>query len=74
LDVRPESLTPETLPARSRGRDLTRTATAAAIPIVPLVHVPDDPGPDAPPQREPEIETSSEPSGEGWRKLRGLFK
>jgi HemY protein len=59
-------------PAPGIGRNLARTSPAVA-PIVPLVHVPDDPGPDGQPQLEPETETSPLP-GEGWRKLRGLFK
>jgi HemY protein len=58
--------------ASSAGRGLARTAATAA-PIVPLIHVPDDPGPDPQPHFEPEAETSSS-SGDSWRKLRGLFK
>jgi HemY protein len=63
-------------PAPAVGRGLARTATAAApmAPIVPLIHVPDDPGPEPQPQLEPETETSSDSSNDGWRKLRGLFK
>lgn len=64
-------VTPAVPPAPGIGRSLARTAPAAA-PIVPLVHVPDDPGPE--PQLEPETEASAPPPGEGWRKLRGLFK
>lgn len=66
----------EILPAVSVGpsaRDLVRTATVAA-PIVPLVHLPDDPGPDAPPHPEPETETSSGSANDPWRRWRGLFK
>jgi hypothetical protein len=46
-------------------------ATPVAPPIIPLVHAPDDPGPngDAPP--DPETEA---PSSEGWRRIRALFK
>jgi HemY protein len=58
------------LPATTPGRTLART-TSVAAPIVPLVHVPDDPGPDARPLVEPETETSPEPNTDGWR---GLFK
>jgi len=61
------------LPATTPGRTLARTASVAA-PIVPLVHIPDDPGPDARPLVEPETETAPEPNNDGWRKLRGLFK
>ena len=72
-----EIIASETLPATTGGRGMMRTAAATAVPlapIVPLVHVPDDPGPDAPQHLEPETETSPEPSSEGWRRLRGLFK
>ena len=53
------------------------TPPAAAVPmrpriadaVIPLIHIPDDPGPDA----ELEDDLSSERQGEGWRRLRGLF-
>jgi HemY protein len=73
----PESLPAAPPPPASPGRGIARTAAATAVPIapvIPLVHVPDDPGPDAPPHLEPETETSPEPQSEAWRKLRGLFK
>ena len=37
--------------------------------VIPLIHVPDDPGPDA----ELVDEEEPERQGEGWRRLRGLF-
>jgi HemY protein len=37
--------------------------------VIPLIHVPDDPGPDV----EDEDESAPEHQGEGWRRLRGLF-
>jgi HemY protein len=55
------------------GRGLARTSAAAA-PIVPLIPVPDDPGPEPQPQLEPEADKSSPPASDGWSKLRGLFK
>ncbi len=39
----------------------------APEPIIPLVHAPDDPGPDA----VPEIEPHAEPESGGWRKIFG---
>ena len=60
-------------PVTPIGRGLARTVPAAA-PIVPLIHVPDDPGPEPQPQLEPETDASSPPSSDSWRKLRGLFK
>jgi HemY protein len=65
----------ETLPATTGDRAVARTAAAVPLaPIIPLVHVPDDPGPDAPPPLEPETEPAREPSSDNWSKLRGLFK
>jgi HemY protein len=37
--------------------------------VIPLMHIPDDPGPET----EPEDEIVREQPSEGWRKLRGLF-
>jgi len=40
--------------------------------LIPLLHAPDDPGPDAEPQSEPETEPP--PPFTGWGRLRQLFK
>jgi HemY protein len=70
-----ESVRVDALPAASATRDPTRTAAVVPIaPVIPLVHVPDDPGPEPEPQLQPESERPSDASSEGWRKLRGLFK
>jgi len=65
------------LPATTTpAQRLTRTSGSAVplAPIVPLVHVPDDPGPDAQPLSEPETQTEAEPPSYNWRKLRDMFK
>ena len=72
LEPKPVEAAPAVSPPAPVGRGLARTATAAA-PIVPLIHVPDDPGPEPQPQLEPETEIA-EPPSDSWRKLRGLFK
>lgn len=41
--------------------------------IIPLVHAPDDPGPDSPRDAEPVPEPSS-PSAKGWDAIRQLFR
>jgi HemY protein len=70
----PESKTYEvTPPAAGVGRGLARTGPVPIAPVVPLVHVPDDPGTDPEPLLEPETEPAPQ-SGDGWRRLRGLFK
>jgi hypothetical protein len=42
--------------------------------VIPLIQVPDDPGPDPEPRLEPEPEGTADKPAEGWGKLRGLFK
>src|SRR5262245_40976598 len=46
-----------------------------AVPsaVIPLVHVPDDPGPEPEPRSEPETE-GPDKSPDGWSKLRGMFR
>ena len=66
---RTESAAP---PSARRARSLTPVAIAPAV--IPLVHVPDDPGPDAEPHVEPEPEPATEPPSDGWSRIRQLFK
>jgi len=47
--------------------------TPIAPAVIPLVHAPDDPGPNGDPQPEPEPEIDAPPA-EGWRRIRALFK
>jgi HemY protein len=69
-EPKPVDVTPPAPPPPSGiGRGLARTAP----PIIPLIHVPDDPGPDPQPQLEPDTENAAS-SNDSWRKLRGLFK
>ena len=42
--------------------------------VIPLVHAPDDPGPDNGVQPEPAVEPASEPPPDAWGRLRSLFK
>ena len=76
-EVRPlagQPLPPEPMPPPGRGLARASAAVVPIAPVIPLVHVPDDPGPDAQPPFEPGTETSPEPESEAWRKLKGLFK
>jgi HemY protein len=55
------------------------TSTVVALPpriekVIPLVHVPDDPGPDQEAQVEPAPEPASEPPSDSWTRIRQLFK
>jgi HemY protein len=71
----PEPSRPEVSPAPPIA---ARTATPA-IPaanfekVIPLIHAPDDPGPDGEPQTEP-LPDAPPPPSNGWDRLRALFK
>src|SRR5262245_16168803 len=47
--------------------------TAVAPAVIPLVHAPDDPGPNGETEVEPAPEPSTPPS-DGWSRIRALFK
>jgi HemY protein len=74
---KPADVSP-TLPEIASPRLGRKTAGESAPPaverVIPLVHVPDDPGPDAEPPLEPETEPASDKPNDGWGKLRSLFK
>ena len=42
-------------------------------PVIPLVHAPDDPGPDSAPESDPVAETAS-PQPDAWQRFRQLFR
>jgi HemY protein len=42
--------------------------------VIPLVHVPDDPGPEPEPPLDAANGPPPQPAGEGWQRLRQLFK
>jgi HemY protein len=46
----------------------------APPPVIPLVHAPDDPGPDHEVAPEPEVEPAPEPPPDAWSRIRSLFK
>jgi HemY protein len=48
----------------------SRPVARPADNVIPLVHAPDDPGPEA----EREAEPVEEPQSEGWRRLRSFFR
>jgi HemY protein len=58
----------------ARRRANARTSVPIAPSVIPLMHVPDDPGPEPELPLDPETDPPTEPSSESWRKLRGLFK
>ena len=52
-----------------RGREMTAVAPA----VIPLVHAPDDPGPNGEAEVEPAPEPATPPA-EGWGRIRALFR
>jgi HemY protein len=68
--------------ARSSAGDAAsprRSQTAVAVPprlerVIPLVHVPDDPGPEEEPHADPQTEPAAEPPADNWNRLRQMFK
>jgi hypothetical protein len=57
---------PAVVPRRPPMGDTQRVDT-----VIPLVHSPDDPGPDGELAEEP---APASPSSEGWWRRRGLFR
>jgi len=54
----------------TRVPELRRDGPQPQAPIIPLVHAPDDPGPEA----EREAEEEREPHDDGWRRLTAIFR
>jgi hypothetical protein len=47
--------------------------TAVAPAVIPLVHAPDDPGPNGETELEPAVEPAPPPA-DGWSRIRALFR
>ena len=47
--------------------------TAVAPAVIPLVHAPDDPGPNGEAEAEPAPEPATPPA-DGWSRIRALFR
>jgi HemY protein len=43
-------------------------------PVIPLVHAPDDPGPDSGVEGDPVPEPTTPPAGDAWQRIRQLFR
>lgn len=78
-----ESITvtrPETKPEppAERPRKTAKSKASAKAkpvePVIPLVHAPDDPGPDLGLDRDPLAETATPPATDAWRRLRKAFR
>jgi HemY protein len=70
----PETPLPETPSAPAAGARVTPAASAAHFEkVIPLLHAPDDPGPDGEPQTEP-LPDPPPPEPSGWDRLWALFR
>ena len=67
---RPEASAAPAAAARSAA---PAPPAAKSEKVIPLLHAPDDPGPDAEPQAEP-LPDPPPPPPNGWDRLRALFK
>jgi HemY protein len=74
-DTPPEPPHPELSAVPASGpQNAAPTAPAMKIEkLIPLLHAPDDPGPDGEPQTDP-IPDPPPPASNGWDRLRALFK
>jgi HemY protein len=69
-DTRPEIM--GRLAAAARTPPAARTR--AVEPVIPMVHAPDDPGPDSHLDADPVPETSSPPARDPWERFRQIFR
>src|SRR5262245_29967980 len=58
--------------AANESRDARGDMTPVVPAVIPLVHAPDDPGPNGEGAAEPEVEPP--PPSDGWRRIRTLFR
>lgn len=65
---------PPEIPPRKAARTRAPAKPKAVEPVIPLVHAPDDPGPDLGLDRDPVPETSISHEGDAWQRLRRLFR
>jgi len=66
---------PEIVAPRLSSNKTAESAVVAEVAReIPLLKVPDDPGPNPDPSLEPAIEVVSDKSNDGWGRLKGLFK
>jgi HemY protein len=58
----------------ARASSKTSAKARPVEPVIPLVHAPDDPGPDLGLDHDPVPATSTPPAGDAWQRLRQLFR
>ena len=67
---------PPERPARKPAKSMAKAVEKAkpVEPVIPLVHAPDDPGPDSALDGDPVPERSSPPATDAWQRFRQLFR
>ncbi len=72
------SASPPLLPSEKAARRATKSKSAvkskATEPVIPLVHAPDDPGPDSTLEIDPVPEPTLPPANQAWQRIRQLFR
>jgi HemY protein len=61
-------------PPRPRKSAKPADKPKPAEPVIPLVHAPDDPGPEHGLDGDPVLEPTAPPAGDAWRRFRQLFR
>ena len=67
-----DALVGEKKPAKAKSAERSAEKAKPVEPVIPLVHAPDDPGPDSAPDGEPRPEPP--PGSDAWQRLRDLFR
>jgi HemY protein len=61
-------------PVRKSAKSAAKTKAKAVEPVIPLVHAPDDPGPDSTLESDPVPEPTSPPPQAPWQRFMQLFR
>ncbi len=70
LDTEPQTAPP----ARQAAQPRTAAKPTAPEPVIPLVHAPDDPGPDSAVESDPASETTTPPPRPAWQRFMQRFR
>jgi HemY protein len=74
IEAAPAVSIAEVKPRPRRARNARTDRSQGAEPVIPLVHAPDDPGPDHLTENDPVPETNVPPPSRGWDKFLQLFR
>jgi HemY protein len=71
-EIAAPAIPPEPSPAPKEAKPAAPAKPVEAV--IPLVHAPDDPGPDSVPESDPLAEPASPPPRDAWQRFRQLFR